>query len=469
MIAEFEQRLAAVEAKLGIDGGSAAPAAAAGGGGDDGVVSPAVAAFDDLYATNFAPFLATCDALGGDYVKLAGATKDAVDALKGIIVCASKSKKPSAEGFTALTPFKTLQESIKAVNNPRLCGRDQVNHQKALNEGVQSFMWVTVSPAPMGFIESYIGGFDYSANKIRMEFKGKDENQVKFAAQFKEFMMEMMKTYVKQHHTTGLTWNARGGDAASFAGGAADAGAAAPAPSPAPAPAPQAAPAPSGGGGNLFAELAKKQTADGASAATGLRTVTKDMQTWRPGYKADKEAPKAVPKKAVAAPKPKFAAPKKTPTCQLQRDKWMVEHQGEGVCEVNVTSPKQQVYVYGCQGATIVINGKVKAIAIDSCKKTKVLFDTAVSSCELVNCQRMQVQVKGTVASIAIDKTDGCLVYLSKESMDTQIVQSKSSEMNIAYPKPDDESDFIEVPIPEQFVHKIVDGKITSHVSELYS
>lgn len=464
MIAEFEARLAAVESKLGISSGASPAGGAA--GGDDGADSPAVVAFDDLYASNFAPFLATCDALGGDHVKLAGATKEAVDALRAMIVCASKSKKPGgAAEIAALAPFKTLQEKIKAVSNPRLCGRDQINHQKALTEGCQSFAWVTVEPAPMGFIESYIGGFDYWGNKIRSEFKGKDENQIKFAAQFNEFMTEMMKTYVKQHHTTGLTWNPRGADASSFSGGDAVA-------APAPAPAPKATPAPApAAGGNLFAELAKKQTADGASAATGLRTVTKDMQTWRAEYKADgaAPAPKAAPKKFTA---PKFgakAAVKKDPVCELQRDKWMVEYQGEGVCEVKVSNPKQQVYIYKCEGSTIVISGKCKSIAVDSCKKSKVLFDTAVSSCELVNCQRMQVQVRETCPSVAIDKTDGCLIYLSKDSMETQIVQSKSSEMNIAFPKDGAEDDFTEVPIPEQFVHKIVDGKVTSEVSELYS
>jgi len=464
LIAEFENRLAAVEAKLGIAGASAGASSSAGGGGDDGTASPAVAAFDDFYATNFAPFLATCEALGKDFVKLAGATKDAVDALRAMIVCASKSKKPAGGigDIVKLEAFKNLQSKIKYISNPKLCGRDQINHQKALTEALQSFAWVTVEPAPMGFIESYIGGFDFWGNKIRQEFKGKDDNQVNFCVHMKAFLVELMKTYVKTHHTTGMTWNPRGADAASFVGGADSA--------PAPAPAPKKiVSSGGGGGGNMMAELAKRQTADGSSAATGLRTVTNDMKTFKKefkGHQGEAPKPKAVPK--VVA-KPKFAAPKKDPVCQLQRDKWMVEYQGEGVCEVKVDNVKQQVYIFKCENATIVINGKCKSVAVDSCKKTQVVFDSAVSSFELVNCQRMKVQVKGNVPSIAIDKTDGCLVYLSKDSMETQIVQSKSSEMNIQFPKPGCDDDFTEVPIPEQFVHKIVDGKVTSEVSELYS
>jgi len=38
------------------------------------------------------------------------------------------------------------------------------------------------------------------------------------------------------------------------------------------------------------------------------------------------------------------------------------------------------------------------------------------------------------VPTISIDKTDGCMVYLSKDSLATQLVTAKSSEMNILIP-----------------------------------
>ena len=52
-----------------------------------------------------------------------------------------------------------------------------------------------------------------------------------------------------------------------------------------------------------------------------------------------------------------------------------------------------QVYIFGCIGATVLINGKCKSIIVDSCKKTKVVFDMAMASCEVVNSQRINVQV----------------------------------------------------------------------------
>lgn len=49
----------------------------------------------------------------------------------------------------------------------------------------------------------------------------------------------------------------------------------------------------------------------------------------------------------------------------------------------------------------------------------------------------------GKVPTISIDKTDGCLIYLSKDSLDTEIVTAKSSEMNVLVPK--DDGDFVSI------------------------
>jgi adenylyl cyclase-associated protein len=88
----------------------------------------------------------------------------------------------------------------------------------------------------------------------------------------------------------------------------------------------------------------------------------------------------------------------------------------------------------------------------------------------MVNCQRLQVQVKGIVPAIAIDKTDGCQVFLSFASRDAQIVTSKSSELNLSFPATDaEDSDWTELPIPEQFVTKLVGNKLHTTVSDLYS
>ena len=41
----------------------------------------------------------------------------------------------------------------------------------------------------------------------------------------------------------------------------------------------------------------------------------------------------------------------------------------------------------------------------------------------------------GKCPTVSIDKTDGCQVFLSKDSLKAEIVTAKSSEMNICIPK----------------------------------
>lgn len=162
---------------------------------------------------------------------------------------------------------------------------------------------------------------------------------------------------------------------------------------------------------------------------------------------------------------------------QQRGTKWVIEnHDAEtakaisatGLLEVEISDPKQQVYIYNCEGVTVKINGtKFKSIIVDKCEKVNVIFPTIISGCEIVNSKKIAVQSDGVCPVFTIDKTVGVSVYLSKESAATSsFTTSMSSEMNVSIP---DGDDYKEIPIPEQFYHKITaDGGLESEVSELY-
>lgn len=48
------------------------------------------------------------------------------------------------------------------------------------------------------------------------------------------------------------------------------------------------------------------------------------------------------------------------------------------------------------------------------------------------------LKVLGSVPTISINKTEGCQVYLSRESLRCDIVSARSSEMNILIPQEDE-------------------------------
>lgn len=155
--------------------------------------------------------------------------------------------------------------------------------------------------------------------------------------------------------------------------------------------------------------------------------------------------------------------------CVLDHDDFFVEN----MCACtkmrfsNIALFELQVYIYKCENVTIQIIGKCKSVILDSCTKCGVVFDNVISACEVVNCKRVQVQATGACPSFSIDKTDGIVVHLSNEAIsESSFVTSKSSEMNVSWP--DDAGEIKEAPIPEQFMHKMVNGSVTSQVSDLY-
>jgi adenylyl cyclase-associated protein len=451
-------RLAALEGKVGIEtpAGAAQPVAAQSLVSEDSDEVPErVSAYDTHVKDFVVPLCETCDKIGLD--KMGSHLLAAWDGIRDVIVMGTKCKRPG--NMADLTPhLKKTQDALGAIGKMRL-KRDFDWHYKSIMEMVVVCSWVLCTPpkTPTSFVKEAVGSSDFWSNKIRKQYKGKDDTQIAFCDRLKKMILDLSQ-YVKQYHLSGLAFNPHGIPIADYTAPAKGA----------PAPAPSQA--------NVLAELANKRTAAGDSAASGLRKVTKDQQTWRKEFKGDAAKPKPV---QSTTPKPKTTPtqkkPKGPPKCEYLPipHKWIVENQTKdsnpnGMLTVTVKDAKDQVYVYNCDNTTVTITGKVKTITMDKCTKCNLIFDTAISSCEIVNCSRMQLQTNGVCPSFSIDKTDGCLIYLSQETIAvSSFVTSKSSEMNVNWT--DQDGEVKEAPIPEQFQHKLVNGTINTSVSDLYT
>ncbi|KHJ78774.1 DE Adenylate cyclase associated [Oesophagostomum dentatum] len=190
----------------------------------------------------------------------------------------------------------------------------------------------------------------------------------------------------------------------------------------------------------LFAEINK-----GEAITAGLKKVTADMQTHKnPALRDHKpvvvhHAEHPHPAKPAAAAAPVAHAP----VIELREGKkWEVEYVvGNPNVVIKADNNKQTIYVYKCQDSVIVVKGKVNSITMDSCKKTSIVFDALVGQFECINCQSIQIQTLGEMPTLSIQKTDGCQVYLSEAAKASEIVTSKSSEMNLLIPTAD--GDFV--------------------------
>jgi adenylyl cyclase-associated protein len=118
------------------------------------------------------------------------------------------------------------------------------NHLSTISEGIPALGWILVSPTPVPHIKEMSDAAQFYANRVLKEFKEKDPTHVEWVKQWMKVLSEL-HAYVKQYHTTGLTWGSHRQHNINVPGASALVGSAsalAPPPPPPPPPPPAAAP-----------------------------------------------------------------------------------------------------------------------------------------------------------------------------------------------------------------------------------
>jgi len=451
-------RLEAVEKQLVSGGGSAAPSNAS--AVSDAPTSASVSEYEGLIDQYINNYVELSKKIAPEVAQQAELVLKAVHAQRDFLKVAAASKKPADDVLQKLIkPTSDLMGQIVEIKEKNRTSKFG-NNLSTVSEGIAALGWVVVSPTPAPHIADMRGGSEFYSNRILKDFKGKDQNQVDWVAAFNTFLKEL-QNFVKKHHTTGVAWNPRGGDASSASVSASSN--AAPAPPGPPGPPPPGPPPPTTTAtsapdmNNVFAALNK-----GEAVTSGLKKVTNDMKAKN---RTDKSSlvPAVTKTTTESTTAKKTSAPAKPPKLALEGNKWVVEYQvGNKQVVIDQTEAKHTVYIYKCKDSVVQIKGKVNAVTLDECSKTAVVFENIVASFEVVNCNSVEVQVLGKVPSFAVDKTSGCQIYLSQESIATEIVTSKSSEMNVSFPV--GEQDPIECAVPEQYKSYVKNGKLITEI-----
>ncbi|XP_029298384.1 adenylyl cyclase-associated protein 1 [Cottoperca gobio] len=439
-----------------------------GSGGDSagGAVSAYVDAFDAIISGPLAQYLSYSQKIGGDVQKHADMMKQAFTCQRKLLVAASSSQKPTDAVLTTL--MQPMSKEIQQVQAFRELNRTSplFNHLSAVSESVPALGWVAMAPKPCPFVKEMQDAAMFYTNRVLKDYKEKDKVHVDWVRAYVSIWTEL-QNYIKQHHTTGLTWSKSGPVAsASAAPPCPPAGGCPPPPPPVPPTPPMDLSEPCGGGGGgggssrnaLFSAINK-----GSDITCGLKHVSDNQKTHKNPTLRGTTVVRTGPKPfASPSPSPRpagSATPTRTlpPVFELDGKKWKVENQ-EGAQDLVIsdTQLKQVVYAYKCNKSTLSVKGKINSITLDNCKKVGLVFEHVVGIIEIINCKDVKIQVIGKVPTISINKTDGCHVYLSRDSLSCEIVSAKSSEMNILVP--DQDGEFRESAVPEQF-KTVWDGK----------
>ena len=230
--------------------------------------------------------------------------------------------------------------------------------------------------------------------------------------------------------------------------------------------------------GAVFEQLSK-----GEAVTAGLRKVDPASQTHKnpslragavvPPTRSDSQSSAAsvsgrgkspIPSKK---PKPESMRTKKPPRKELDGNKWIIENfdSPEAVIEIDAQI-YHSILITRCNKTNIRVLNKANAISIDSSSHVSLIIDSLVSAVDVIKTPRFEMQVLGTLPTIMLDQVDNATVYLSQESLHTEVFTSKCTSVNINVPGQQEEDDYRECPLPEQIKTVIKGGKALSEIVE---
>ncbi|XP_056335426.1 adenylyl cyclase-associated protein 2 isoform X2 [Danio aesculapii] len=399
-------------------------------------------AFDHLLSGSVSEYVQSSAAIGGDVAKHAEMVNNALQVQRTFLKMAMTHQEPSKTELADL--LRPLSDQIQAVQNFREKNRGSslFNHLSAVSESIPALGWVAVCQKPGPYVKEMNDAAMFYTNRVLKDYKDTDARHVEWVRSYLSIWTDL-QAFIREHHCTGLIWSKTGPVTPPSLLSA----------PPPPPPLPvmidscsSPADAPSVQHAALFAQLNQ-----GEEITKGLKHVCDEQKTHKNpnlrshGGKTHHGSPSKTQSSSSSNP-----VRKHTPVLELDGKKWRVEYQDQcAELLIEDTELRQVVYVFSCSSSTLQVKGKVNSIIVDNCKKLGLVFDNVVGIVEIINSRDIQLQVMGKVPTISINKTEGCHVYLSKDSLDCEIVSAKSSEMNILVPEGED--DYREFPVPEQF------------------
>ncbi|KAF2760663.1 hypothetical protein EJ05DRAFT_498620 [Pseudovirgaria hyperparasitica] len=429
----------------------------------------------------------------------AAAVVSAFEAQKQFLLVTTKAKKPDVASSKYMEVLRDLQGAIEKVDEVRQSHRasELKDHLSMVADGVGALGWVTVdsNPKPADYVSELFGGAQMYGNKV---LKQKQPQHTEWVQAYYSIYKDLI-AYVKKFYERGVPWNKDGIDAiealkqvkakdCSTVNGAVPAGGPPQPPPPPPLPTfdaipPQLPPAPgasrgtapTGDMGAVFDQLNK-----GSDVTKGLKKVDASQMTHKnPSLRTSSSVPQRSnsqsslisrsksPAPPGKKPKPESMRTKKPPRKELDGQKWIIENfeSPDEMIEIEANL-KQSVLITKCNKATIRIIGKANSISIDNSSRASLVIDTLVSSVDVIKCPNFALQVLGSLPTVLLDQVDGASIYLSKDSLSTEIFTSKCSSININIPPAQEDGDYTEHPTPEQIRTYIKNGQLVSEIVE---
>ncbi len=135
------------------------------------------------------------------------------------------------------------------------------------------------------------------------------------------------------------------------------------------------------------------------------------------------------------------------------------------VIKADETGMSDAYCITNTKDSTFEFQGKMCSVCLEKCYNVTVKCQTLISIAEIVNSRKVNIFCNVHVPTVQVDGSNDVNIHLTAESLDTKVVTSKSSQVNIHFPGKDKET--TSESIPYQFESHIVDGKLSIKPAEL--
>ncbi|KAJ8509525.1 hypothetical protein ONZ45_g8310 [Pleurotus djamor] len=127
--------------------------------------------------------------------------------LRSLLLMAASCQKPDAKIWgEVLSPLQADIEAITRLKEANRKDRTWFTHMSTVSEGAPCVGWVTVDLKPAPYVNDIKDSTLFYGNRVIKEFKEKDPKHAEWVRAYIALLEELRK-YVLDQHTTGLVWN----------------------------------------------------------------------------------------------------------------------------------------------------------------------------------------------------------------------------------------------------------------------
>jgi adenylyl cyclase-associated protein len=120
---------------------------------------------------------------------------------------------------------------------------------------------------------------------------------------------------------------------------------------------------------------------------------------------------------------------------------------------------------FACQNTVVRIQGKIKSVSLEGCKKITLFVHDVVSEVNIMNCQGIKIFALGKLNQVTIESTSEVTINLKHANKGCKVATTCTRSIWLRWPKPeaddndDDNENWFRQPIAETYETILFEGK----------